>query len=202
MGRGAFSSHWQMSKPLIRSRTAGKRHAHYPQHCNEATSHISWPSRWEQDQETAGKAWTERAVSVSATSHTGGTGVGGHTRAGEDSSYLDTNCDRLPPLSSLTAMPHPLHRAAVGLAEHGCLEALQPVTAMVLLFLLRRARHQCGTALSLCPLRCDCSGHLEFLGAQVGHVPAPPRLWGDYGEQIPCLPQGLLFCVYSGAGGN
>lgn len=129
-------------------------------------------------------------------------GWGGHTRAGEDSSYLDTNCDRLPPLSSLTAMPHPLHRAAVGLAEHGCLEALQPVTAMVLLFLLRRARHRCGTALSLCSLWCDCCGHLEFLGAQVGHVPAPPRLWGDYSEQIPCLPQGLLFWVYSGAGGN
>lgn len=74
-----FSSHWQMSKSLIRSHTAGKRDAHYPQHYNEATSHISWPSRWEQDQETAGKAWTERAVSASATSHTGEPGGGAHS---------------------------------------------------------------------------------------------------------------------------
>lgn len=148
-----------MSKSLIWRRTASRRHAHCPQHCNEACPISAGPvagNRTRKLQRKPGQRGLCLFLPLAIL------GSGGHGRARTAATQTQTVTPPTCPLSvpcltlTFTKRALLLHRAAVGLAEHGCLGALQPVTTMVLLFLLRRARHRCDRALSLCPLWSDC----------------------------------------------
>lgn len=171
-------SHWARAAQLVGVPTAHNKQRLLSNEAAAAASHItashitSRSSGWDQDKEAAGKGWA--AGAVPATSHTG---VGGWVRGrdGRDSRDLeDATWTRLcqaapPPLSLAHCWCLPLTRrvpllrgAAVGFAEHGRCEALQPARAMVLGSLPRRTsfpiRH--SYALLALPEQLSPRGHL------------------------------------------